>query len=194
MPYFVHDKSKDKLTILYFTKAINLDIAREQIYRAMVDNDCMTFLDFEIAAGELEEDGQIAAIPRPFGQAYRVTARGEEMLRLFEESLPFSLRSRLDAYSDENRDQMRVETQLVSSMEPLKSGAYLVHLKAQETEMVVLDIAFRVPTREMALRVRSNWIRESEGIYQHLLSHLLKPDDAASPEDMPDNADEQKEN
>lgn len=184
MPYFVHDKTKDKLTILYFTRAVNMDIAREQIYRAMVENDCMSYFDYEIAATELEEDGQIAAIPRPFGQAYRVTVRGEEMLRLFEETLPFSLRQRLTAYAEAHRDGMRVETQLVSSMDQLHTGGYLVHLKAQETAMVVLDIAFHVPTREMAMRVRRNWPAASEGIYRYLLTNLLRDDaqpDAPAP-------------
>lgn len=179
MPYFVHDKSKDKLTILFFTKAANMDIKREQIYRAMVENDCMSYFDFEIAATELEEDGQLAAIPRPFGQAYRVTVRGEEMLQLFEETLPFSLRTRLCEYADERRDGMRVETQLVSEMDQLKNGGYLVHLKAQEEAMVVLDIALHMPTREMALRVRRNWTDASEGIYQYLLANLLKQSEAA---------------
>ena len=179
MPIFAQGETRHKLSILYYLNASDLDLTQEQIYRAMVENDCMSYFDFEIAATELEEDGQLAAIPRPFGQAYRVTVRGEEMLQLFEETLPFSLRTRLCEYADERRDGMRVETQLVSEMDQLKNGGYLVHLKAQEEAMVVLDIALHMPTREMALRVRRNWTDASEGIYQYLLANLLKQSEAA---------------
>ena len=41
MPIFAKGVPKDKLTILFFTRAADLDITREQLYRAMVENDCM---------------------------------------------------------------------------------------------------------------------------------------------------------
>lgn len=85
---------------------------REQIHRAMVENDCMSYFDFQTAMYEMEQDGMIAAIPRAFGQAYRITAPGESVLSMFEESLPFSLRQRLTDYADSARESMRLETQL----------------------------------------------------------------------------------
>ena len=68
MPIFAHGVPKDKLTILFFTRAADLDITREQLYRAMVENDCMSYFDFQTAMAEMEEDGFHAAIPRTFGQ------------------------------------------------------------------------------------------------------------------------------
>lgn len=174
MPIFAQGVTKDKLTILYFTRTCDLDITREQLYRAMVENDCMSYFDFQSAMHELEEDGFIAAIPRVFGQGYRVSARGEETLRMFEESLPASLRDKLMQYAAESREPMRRETQLTTGMEEQKSGGYRVHLKAQEQSTVVLDIELLVASRDMAQRIRANWEEASSGIYSYLLAHLLK--------------------
>ena len=182
MPYFVHDKSKDKLTILFFTKAANMDIKREQIYRAMVENDCMQYFAFETAMHELEEDGFIAAIPRTFGQGYRVTGRGTESLTMFENSLPHSYRQKLDAYADANREAMRQESQLVSSMEQQPDGGYVVELKAQEDRAVVLTIRMRVASREMAQKIRGNWAAASDTIYSVMLRELLKAPEPEQPE------------
>lgn len=173
MPIFAHGETKDKLTILFFVRSANIDLMREQIHRAIVENDCMSYFEFQSAMYELEEDGFIAAIPRAFGQAYRISASGESTLSMFEESLPYSLRQRITMYADAVRESMRTETQLLTSMEELPGGAYMVHLKAVEQNSVVLDISMKLASRSMALRVRNNWEAASQDIYSNLLNNLL---------------------
>ena len=173
MPIFAKGVTKDKLTIIYYVRVCDLDITRDQLYRAMVENDCMSYFDFQTAMQELEEDGYIAAIPRTFGQGYRASVRGTDALDMFGESLPASLRERLDRYAADTREAMRIETQLTTSMEELQSGGYVVRLKAQERTSVLLDISMLVASRSMAQRIRRNWVEQSEGVYQYLISHLL---------------------
>lgn len=180
MPIFAQGVTKDKLTILYFARASDLDITHEQLYRGMFENDCMSYFDFQSAMHELEEDGFMAAIPRTFGQGYRVTVRGTDALSMFGESLQASLRERLDRYADEHRESMRRETQLTTAMEEQERGGYRVCLKAQEQSAVVLEINMLVASREMAQRIRSNWEDASGDIYSFLLENLLK---ASKPED-----------
>ena len=179
MPIFSKGVTKDKLTILYFANVCNMDLTRDQIHRAMVENDCMSYFDFQTAMHELEEDGYLAAIPRSFGQGYRVSVRGTDALSMFGESLQASVRARLDAYAANTREAMRIETQLTTSMEELPSGGYMVRLKAQEQTSVLLDVSVLVASRSMAQRIRANWVAESDGVYQYLLTHLLKQNDAA---------------
>ena len=154
MPIFAKGETKDKLTILFFAREADLDLTQEQLYRAMVENDCMSYFAFQTALTEMEEDGLIAAIPRTFGQGYRVSARGEETLAMFEESLPFSLRERLKAYAAQNRSELEKETQIVSSMRELPGGAYEVELRVQEKTTVAAELRLRVISRAMAQRVQ----------------------------------------
>ena len=191
MPLFVQGEAKEKLLLLYFTEASALDITREQLYRAMIENECMSYFDFQTAMHELEEDGFIAAIPRSFGQGYRVTGRGKQSLSLFQESLPFSLRRRLADYAEANREAMRRETQLVTSMEEQPSGGYMVELTAQEQNAVVLRISMLVASRDMAQRVRANWAGASNEIYRVLLDQLLQQTKAPEAEQAAQ-TDEQK--
>ncbi len=174
MPRFAHGESKDKLTILFYSEASGLELQREQLYRAMVETECISYFAFQAAMNELEEDGYIAAIPRAFGQGYRVTVRGQEILSLFGESLPHSLREKLTQYADAHRDEMRLETELVSSMAELSGGGYRVELTAQNRDAVELSIALNLASRDMANRARRNWPAEAERIYRTLLDCLLK--------------------
>lgn len=184
MPIFARGVPKDKLTILFFVQSFSADITKEQLWRAMTENNCMTYFDFQNAVYELEEDAFLAAVPRAFGQCFRVTAQGEKLLCMFAESLPFSLRNALSDYADKNRERMRTETQLTSSMQPLgkEDGTYGVTLSAQENDGEVLSVCLRVASRDMAQRIRANWTEAAAGIYSYLLSVLL-PDAAANPTD-----------
>ncbi len=174
MPIFAQGVTKNKLTILYYIRASKLDITREQLYRAIAENDAMNYFDFESCAHELEEDAFIAAVPHAFGQGYRVTVRGTDVLEQFEESLPVSLREKLDRYAREHMEKMRQQTQIVSDMEELSGGGYLVRLRALENNTAILELTLRVATRDMAQRLRANWETESEEVYTLLLEKLLK--------------------
>ena len=174
MPIFAQGVTKDKLSILYYIRASKREITREQLYRVMVENDVMSYFDYQSCMHELEEDSFIAAVPRAYGQAYRVSVRGTDVLDQFVESLPVSLREKLEHYAREHKEEMLLETQIISDMEELPSGGYLVRLRALEQNAVVMELSLRVATRDMAQRLRSNWERESEPLYAYLLTSLLK--------------------
>ncbi len=174
MPIFAHGVTKNKLTILYYIRASKMEITREQLYRVMVENDVMSYFDYQSCMHELEEDSFIAAVPRAYGQAYRVSVRGADVLDQFVESLPVSLRERLELYARQHREEMLLETQIISDMEELPSGGYVVRLRALEQNAVVMELSLRVATRDMAQRMRANWEKESESLYAYLLTTLLK--------------------
>lgn len=174
MPIFAQGVTKNKLIILYYIRASKVDITREQLYRVMVENDLMSYFDYQSCMHELEEDAFIAAVPRAFGQAYRVSVHGQDVLDQFVESLPVSLRERLELYAREHREEMLLQTQIVSDMEELPSGGYIVRLRALEQNAAVMELSIRVATRDMAQRMRVNWEKDSESLYAHLLTTLLK--------------------
>ncbi|MEA5049049.1 MAG: DUF4364 family protein [Eubacteriales bacterium] len=177
MPIFAQGVTKNKLSILYYARASKMEITREQLYRVMVENDVMSYFDYQSCMHELEEDAFIAAVPRAYGQAYRVSVRGADVLDQFVESLPVSLREKLEHYAREHREEMLLETQMISDMEELPSGGYLVRMRALEQNAVIMELTLRVATRDMAQRLRSNWEKESEPLYTYLLTSLLKSEE-----------------
>ena len=188
MPIFSRGESKQKLTILFYMKAAGTLLTREQLYRAMIENGCMEFFDFQVTVNELEEDGYILAAPRQFGQGYTLTDRGGETLALFEATLPHSYRESLKAYAEEHRNEVRSEHQLVSSMTEEADGSYTVRLRAQSDVRPELDICMRLASRDMAVRARNAWARGdcSSRIYRFLLDALLFGADGEEEREEPD--------
>ncbi len=174
MPIFAQGVTKNKLTILYYLRISKVDITRDQLHRAMTEHAQMSYFDFQSCMHDLEEDAFIAAVPKAFGQVYRLSVRGADALDQFVESLPVSLRERLERYERENREETLLQTQIVSEMDELPGGGYAVRLRALENNAAVMELTLRVATRDMAQRLRTNWEKQSEPLYSYLLTALLK--------------------
>ncbi len=174
MPLFAKDETKAKLLILFFLEQADIPLTRDQLYRAMYENECMDYFMFQQIFYDLEAEGLVAVRPMAFGQAFSMTGRGKETLSLFLESLPNSIRERLAAYAAGNREDFQTETQLVSTMEEQADGSYEVRLMAQERSRVILEIRMSLATRSMAQKVRADWGENAEEIYSYLLGKLLE--------------------
>lgn len=174
MPIFAQGEPKNKLTLLFYLRCSRMELTREQLYRAVVENDCMTYIDFETSLHELEEDGLLLAVPRAFGQGYRLSAKGLDTLDAFVESLPVSLRTKLEQYASAHRETFLRETQLVSDMTELPGGGYAVTLRALERDAAVMELKLRVASRDMAIRMRKSWDACAEEAYAWLMKRLLE--------------------
>ena len=153
--------------------AYGIGLTKEQAYRPLFENDIMSFFDFGNAVYELEEDGWIAAIPRSYGQEYRITEPGEQALASLEETLPASLRARIAETAESGREKVIEETGYPTSQRELGDGSYLVRLSVREKDAEEMTVEIRVPNREAARKMRGNWKRESSGIYSSIMTALL---------------------
>lgn len=172
MSFFSEGVTKNKLTLLYFMDRLGLALTRDQITTVGAAYDLAPFFELQSAVAEMEEDGLLAAVPRPFGQVYAPTSRGQEAVELFKERLPVSLRDDLDAYADECREDIRRQTQYTAKIERQPSGECLVQLHFMEQDEPLLSIEVMFPDAVSANRAAAAWAEKAEEAYCYLLSAL----------------------
>lgn len=177
MAFFSHAVTRDKLSILYMLRALGIEITRQQWINIMVGNEWINYFDLLSALTELEEDGYLATIPRPFGHGYRLTERATEALDMFYKELPLSLRTAFDQYADTHREELRRETQFQAISRPLSSGGFLVTLRVVEQASTLLEVKIKAPTNESANAACAAWEARSEQIYLYVLNTLLRPEE-----------------
>ena len=122
MAFFSDGFTKSKLMVLYFLKELSVNLTKEQIATFSAAYELIPYFELQSAIYELEEEGFLAAVPRPYGQAYCLTPKGEETLDMFVERLPQSVRDDLTNYADACRDKLRRETQFSASSEKAGMG------------------------------------------------------------------------
>jgi hypothetical protein len=69
---------------------------------------------------------------------------------------------------------MLLQTQIVSDMEELPSGGYVVRLRALEQNAAVMELSIRVANTGHGAADAHQLEKGSETLYAHLLTTLLK--------------------
>lgn len=173
MPYFTHGETKYKLILLYIAAHAGSLITEDQLYRTAILNSEMDYFAFQSAVNELEEDGMLAAVKKPYGDCYGITDPGRDALSMFEKTVPENERRKLDAYLEANRAVFVRETQLGSRIEKLPNGAAALHLFVAERERVIFSVTLDTASEEQAIEMRSHWDEHSESIYNYVWDALL---------------------
>lgn len=174
MSFFSDEITRERLSLLYLLDALDLELTKEQISAITAENDIMPYFELQTLILELEGNGFIAGLPRAFGQVYCITERAKEVLKLFSNRLPASLRSEYDRYCESNRDRIKLMTQYMSSIEKTVSGGFMVKLRAIESERIIFEISMLLPTNESANLVCKNWPKSAPDVYQDVFSKLAK--------------------
>lgn len=191
MAYFSHEVTRDKLSLLYILNQLDIGLTRQQCIDLMLSNEWANYFNIATALTELEEEGFIAAIPRPYGQAYRITQEAREALSMFQARIPITLRRAYDAYIEENRSRLTRETQLITAVKNDSTGGYQAILKVVEANRILFGITLQAPTYELAKAACEAWPQQSEHLFQTALDALLgKPSASAGPAEKKDAPEE----
>ena len=172
MSFFSEGVTKNKLTILYFMNKLGLAITRDQITTVGAAYDLAPYFELQSAVAEMEEDGLLAAVPRPYGQAYALTSNGQAAVDMFEERLPLSLRDDLDTYADACREDIRRQIQYTARIEQRPGGECLARLLFVEKDDTLLSVELMFPDAASANKAAAAWPKRAEDAYCYLLSSL----------------------
>jgi len=174
LSFFEDGFTKDKIVVMYALQKLVAEPTREQMTTFFAQYELLPFFELQSAVYELEEGGFLAAVPRPYGQAYCLTPRGRDTLSMFIERVPQSKRAQIDAFADEYREKLRRQTQYASFAERTGSGAYRVTLKAMERDGEILRIDILMPDEGSARFAEKAWPERAPAIYRTILAGLKK--------------------
>ena len=174
MPNFLEGLPKEKVQLLYILGTAKAELTEQQFYQCAFECTGMNWFSFHDVVGDLEENGDIVSMRRPFGACFSLTEQGKMTLGMFEKGLTYSLRTSIDEYLKRFAPQFRQERELVSSEEPLPGGGMLVRLKALEGERTLLEVDLTVASLEESLALRKNWQQRSAQLYDIIYDTLTK--------------------
>ncbi|MBQ2662505.1 MAG: DUF4364 family protein [Clostridia bacterium] len=172
MNYFSDGSTKDKLILLSFLDALNLEVTKEQITTACAQYDLIPYFELQNALYELEEEGFLATVPRPFGMAYCILQKGKDTISAFSETLPLSERENIADNADMCRAQFRNETQYTHRIDKLPSGAYKVVLRAIEAHGELFSVSLSFASSRDANSACKKWAESANEIYSALNAFL----------------------
>lgn len=176
MAFFEDGFTKDKIVVLYALDRLPAEPTREQMTTFFGAYNMLPFFELQSAVYELEEGGFLAAVPRPYGQAYCLTQKGKDTLYMFLERVPQSKRTEIDGYAEDYREKLLMQTRYASALERTGQGTYRVTLKAMERNAELVRIELLMPDESAAKLAQNAWPERAPAVYNAILSELQKND------------------
>ena len=158
--------AQNKLLILYLLKSIDIQLSELQILRIVSDNGWLNYFDLKECMFELIESRLVEQRDTPSGMFYTITELGNTTVYYLAKELPASLRKAIDTYCDENRDDLRLETELSADYIKIDEGEYKVMLKVLENQAPVFELNIVTYSQTSAEAFINRWKSVAPKIYK----------------------------
>lgn len=165
--------AKNKLTILYALKSANIRLSEEQMIRMVNELELMDYFDIKLNLAELSENNLIDLINTLNGAFYKINDIGLSTLDVFINDLPFSLREKLDAYMNENRERLKLDGRLFGEYMQVGEGQYRVTLRVLDNNISTFEVSFFVASKEEADGFVKGWKKRAIDIYRKVVEMLM---------------------
>ncbi len=165
-------QAEDKLIILYVLQKIKTALTREQIALIIIENLQIGYFDIQLYIDDLIKDDFLSTLEYDGKSVLSLTPMGKDTLTVFHDKIPTYITEMIDLYLKENRAKIFKEVKITANYQKLGETDYLVELKLQENNMVLMEIALNAPTLKLALDICNRWKENTQELYASVLNLL----------------------
>ena len=162
-----------KLTILYLISGAKNPLSKIQVSDCLIELNLTDYLTVQTAIGELLESGFLSSVEKDNTLLLSLTEDGRSALSLFMGSLSEGIRSDLDGYLSDHKQELVHARDLTSNYRRSSNGEFAVNLSAKDRGNDLLQITMNVPSEEIATNICDRWAKESADIYEYLTKKLF---------------------
>lgn len=165
-------QAEDKLIILYVLQKIKTALTREQIALIIIENLQIGYFDIQLYIDDLIKDDFLSTLEYDGKSVLSLSPMGKETLTVFHDKIPTYITEMIDLYLKENRAKIFKEVKITANYQKLGETDYLVELKLQENNMVLMEISLNAPTLKLALDICNRWKENTQELYASVLNLL----------------------
>lgn len=173
-------ETENRLILLYTLRRLG-PVTAMQLLQAMAEGDLMNYITMQLALSDLEEQRQIIQHAHPLGSLIEVTEEGSYILDSFEQRIPASRRTTIDAHADAWRERFRAEQTAPAESFTLPDGRTVLHLRLLDDAATLMDVTLYLTADAPPTFLNERWRSCVQIVYSTVLAHLTACYDAASP-------------
>lgn len=180
-------ESENRLTILYALRALGPATAME-LLQFLVENDLMNYFTMQLSLSDMQEQGQLTAVPHPMGDLLTLTPAGEYAITSFAHRIPVSRRHLVDVQAPRWQKQFRAEQLAPADSFTLQDGRVCLRLRLLEGSSSLVDILLTLPKGMPPTFLEKRWRSAAQAVYDGVslrLSQGFQP--GMSPSPLPEN-------
>lgn len=174
---FIRAKEDIKFLVLYAMGFLDFPVS----FGSVADictwcDDGFSYFELQEAFYEMVDTEHIARVSEAGEPLYRITALGRETAKLFESSLPYTVRESAQASALRVVRELRRDAAISTAVEPRAKNDLVVRLDLED----VFSIHMHVVSRSQAALLERRFRKNAEKIYNVLLEALIQEYDTES--------------
>lgn len=166
---------QQKLFVLYAMNAASFPLLDEQLINLSNTIGLMNTFALQTALGELVDSQLAQKSDSVVGPLYSVSDMGASTLSLFKKELPYSKREAIDQYIRQNRDQLKLDSQLFAEYLQIGENQFRVTLKLMQNSIPAFEMNLLVTSKAEAAMIAAGWRKHALQVYQSVFHHLIQP-------------------
>lgn len=166
--------AENKLILLYLLDRIGMHITRNQLTEIVLENNLVNYFLLQQYITELQSANFIETINKDKNKVLSLTEQGKKVLSLFIARIPKDVVEKIEKYISEKINNIKKEIFLHADYTIEQNNTFIVHLRARENEVTLIDIKINVPSKKHAIDLCQNWKSNSSKIYNDIMKTLLE--------------------
>lgn len=162
----------NKLIVLLILKEIEMPLTIAQITDIVLQNNLINYFDFSQCLQQLEESNMINKSENK--QTYAITEMGCKTLSVFMSRIPNNIKDMVKKYVIQNKDSIRLETQVYATYIKESDKEYIVALKVVEKDITLIELKLNVVSSNQAKLICKKWKESYYQVYDQIMNTLIK--------------------
>lgn len=162
----------NKLIILLIFKEIEIPLTVAQITDIVLQNNLINYFDLQQCLQELEETNMIVRLENK--QTFTITEMGIKTISVFINRIPGDTYELVKKYAFQNKDIIRLETQVFANYIKKSETEYIVTLKVIEKDITLIEINLNVVSANQAKLICKKWKESYYQVYDQIVNILIK--------------------
>jgi predicted transcriptional regulator/septum formation topological specificity factor MinE len=163
-----------KLILLYIIQSVDIPLNNLELTNVVLDCQLMNYFIMQQLLNDLIEDKSIIHASVDDRRIYTLASEGKETLDYFIDRIPIGRKKRIDEYLKNLKPEIQKKVRIISEYVPVSETEYVVNLKAREHSFNLINIDITTGSKKDARLICENWDKNSDSIYQEIVSSLLK--------------------
>lgn len=163
-----------RLTILYTLKSFKLSMSEENLQEVLVWPDIIdyfTMVDFLL---DMENLGMVSTVKVEGVTRYDITAKGQQMVAMFKNKIPLSIRDRIYDKCYEMLSKMARGREVVADIVPVDDKKFLAKCGIYEFGVPLMEINLFAGTRKHAEEIAGRFKTECADLYKIILEKIIE--------------------
>jgi predicted transcriptional regulator len=169
--------AENKLILLYIIHNLESPVTNLLITKIILENKLMNYIFLQQYLDELCEGKFLMKIDSDEKLSYSISPAGKQSLEYFTSLIPAGIKSRIDVALSDFKKHKKNEISIQSDFVAVNEHEYIANLKITEGNFTYIDLKMSVGSRNDAKKICNNWGKNSEKLYNKILSALTENND-----------------